>query len=107
MSELTSEEQRYYNELDELVTSGALEVQAVLGSQNFTSDEEIVALLESVKAGRPNLGEERATGNGPSARRQVRLPEHTNKALDEYANTHNTTPSEVMRQALEQFLVGA
>ncbi|WP_139738374.1 hypothetical protein [Actinomyces wuliandei] len=54
--------------------------------------------------GRPTLGHDHATGHGASARRQVRLPEHTNTALDAYATAHHMTPSAVIRQALEKFL---
>lgn len=61
------------------------------------------ALQAFRQAGRPRLG-----GNqhkiGRSPRRQVRLPDELNTALDSYAARHNIKPSEVMRQALSQFL---
>jgi len=40
----------------------------------------------------------------PPPRRQVRLPEHTNTALDTYAKTHGLTPSAVIRDALNAYL---
>ncbi|WP_235905295.1 ribbon-helix-helix domain-containing protein [Actinomyces marmotae] len=67
------------------------------------SDDELDAILR----GRPSLGRDRATGRGRSARRQVRLPESLNTALDDYAAAHNTTPSAVIRDALEAYLASA
>ncbi|MCL2849759.1 MAG: ribbon-helix-helix domain-containing protein [Micrococcales bacterium] len=60
--------------------------------------------LRAVFAGRPALGRTHATGHGPSARRQVRLPESTNAALDAYVAHNNTTPSAVIRDALTEYL---
>lgn len=59
------------------------------------------------RAGRPNLGNENATGKGRSPRRQVRLNTSTNKRLDEYAKAHGKTASEVIREALDDFLASA
>ena len=60
--------------------------------------------LRAIMRGRPSLGSTHATGKGASARRQVRLPERTNTALDDYATAHGMTPSAVIRQALDAFL---
>lgn len=56
-------------------------------------------------SGRPNLGSDHAQNKGRSPRRQVRLPEDVDNRLNEYAREHETTPSQVMRDAIEAYLV--
>jgi len=60
--------------------------------------------LDAILRGRPGLGQSHATGRGRSPRRQVRLPEHTNAALDAYIEKHGTTASAVIRDAVEAYL---
>ncbi|MDO4900211.1 gamma-glutamyltransferase [Actinomyces sp.] len=92
------------NELDILATEGRLRlIGDPLGGGDITDENELRAIM----SGRPTLGHARATGRGASARRQVRLPETTNTALDAYAAEHNMTPSAVIRQALDEFLASA
>lgn len=67
------------------------------------TDQGRFALEAFRRAGRPRLGESRR-GSGRSPRRQVRLPDELNAALDCYAVEHGVNPSEVMRQALARFL---
>jgi len=89
------------DELDALATDGTLRpVGEPEGGGALRGEDE----LRSVFAGRPALGHTHATGRGASARRQVRLPESTNTALDAYAAQHNTTPSAVIRDALAEYL---
>ncbi|SPT53703.1 Uncharacterised protein [Actinomyces bovis] len=97
-------DQAYYDQLDEDVTAGLIPTIARGAPRDGSriSDEELDAIL----GGRPNLGEARATGKGRSPRRQVRLPEATSDALDAYAAANGTTPSAVMREALEAYLQG-
>ncbi len=52
--------------------------------------------------GHPTLGESHAAGE--SARRQVRLPADLNQRLDSYTAEHHTSPSAVIRDALERYL---
>lgn len=100
----TEAEQAYYDQLDEDVTAGLVPTIARGTPRDGSriSDEELDAIL----GGRPNLGAARATGKGRSPRRQVRLPEATSDALDAYAAAHGTTPSAVIRTALEEYLQG-
>lgn len=71
-------------------------------------DEEAGRLAERAMrmAGRPSLGFPRATGRGGSPRRQVRLPQGLSDELDRYAEAEKTTPSEVIRRAVGEFLAG-
>lgn len=62
-----------------------------------------VALEAFRQAGRPRLDRSQHK-IGRSPRRQVRLPDELNTALDSYAVEHDVKPSEVMRQALSRFL---
>jgi hypothetical protein len=59
------------------------------------------------RGGRPGLGQERATGRGSSPKRQVRLPATLNARLDDYAASHDTTPSAVIRCALDDYFARA
>ena len=54
--------------------------------------------------GRPALGADRATGEGRSPRRQVRLDSRTNARLDAYAAQTVTSASQVIRDALDTYL---
>ncbi|WP_167203061.1 gamma-glutamyltransferase [Actinomyces respiraculi] len=94
----TEAEQAYYDQLDEDVTAGRIPIigRGTPRGGSRISDDELDAILQ----GRPNLGHDHATGRGRSPRRQVRLPEHTNNALDAYSAKHNTTASAVIRDAL-------
>ena len=97
----TDAEQAYYNQLDEDVTAGrvtAIHRGAPRGSRISDTD------LDAILRGRPGLGQAHATGRGRSPRRQVRLPEHTNAALDAYIEKHGTTASAVIRDAVEAYL---
>ena len=89
-------------ELDALATTGDLQPIGAPDGGGDLPDE--TALRAVFTGGRPNLGHEHATGRGASARRQVRLPEHTNPALDTYAAAHGLTPSAVIRDALNAYL---
>ncbi|WP_201288690.1 gamma-glutamyltransferase [Actinomyces sp. zg328] len=92
------------DKLDALANAGALRpIGQPLGGGDIADEDELRAIM----GGRPNLGSPRATGAGASARRQVRLPESLNTALDDYAAAHNTTPSAVIRDALEAYLASA
>ena len=88
------------DELDVLATDGALRPVGEPDGGGTLKDEDE---LRAVFAGRPSLGHTHATGRGPSARRQVRLPEGMNAALDTYAAQHGTTPSAVIREALDEY----
>ena len=102
---ITDAEQAYYAQLDEDVTAGRVPTIARGASRDGSpvSDTELDAILR----GRPNLGQDHATGTGRSPRRQVRLPERTSAALDAYAQAHDTTPSAVIRDAVEAYLATA
>lgn len=92
------------DQLAALAAEGKLRpVGQPLGGGDIVDEDELRAIM----GGRPTLGHDRATGRGASARRQVRLPEHTNTALDIYAAEHNTTASAVIRDALEAYLTKA
>lgn len=93
------------DELDALATAGALRPIGQPAGGGDLADER--ALRAVLTGGRPTLGHARATGRGASARRQVRLPEHTNTALDDYAAAHGMTASAVIRAALEHYLATA
>lgn len=101
----TDAEQASYDQLDEDVTAGRVPTIASGSRRDGSriSDVELDAILR----GRPNLGQTRATGVGRSPRRQVRLPEHTNAALDAYAAARGTTPSAIIREAVEAYLATA
>ena len=99
---LTEAEQAYYNQLDEDVTAGRV---PTIGRGTRRDGSRVSDTgLDAVLRGRPGLGQSRATGRGRSPRRQVRLPEHTNTALDAYAKTHGLPPSAVIRDALNAYL---
>ncbi|MCL3778502.1 MULTISPECIES: gamma-glutamyltransferase [unclassified Actinomyces] len=101
----TAAEQAYYAQLDEDVTAGRVPTIArgTRRDGSRISDAELDAILR----GHPSLGHDHATGAGRSPRRQVRLPEGTNAALDTYVAAHNTTASAVIREALEAYLANA
>ena len=98
----TDTEQAYYNQLDEDVTAGRIPAvgRGTRRDGSRISDTDLDAILR----GRPGLGQSHATGRGRSPRRQVRLPEHTNAALDAYIEKHGTTASAVIRDAVEAYL---
>ena len=102
---LTDAEQAYYDQLDEDVTAGRVPVigRGTRRDGSRIDDDE----LDTILRGRPNLGQDRATGTGRSPRRQVRLPESTNAALTAYAEAHGPTPSAVIRDAVEAYLATA
>ncbi|WP_407686957.1 ribbon-helix-helix protein, CopG family [Mycobacterium sp. HUMS_1102779] len=54
----------------------------------------------TLRMGRP-VGESR---RGSSPTRTIRLPAELNKRLDAYVSAEHTTPSEVMRHALDEYL---
>lgn len=54
--------------------------------------------------GRPTLGADHATGKGQSPRRQVRLDARTNARLDAYAAKTGTSASQIIRDALTNYL---
>lgn len=75
------------------------------GPVRFESAEEVARFIVSAHpGGRPNLGEDRAAGRGRSPRRQVRLPQDLNARLDDYARAQETTVSDVIRDALTDYL---
>lgn len=90
--QFTAAEQAYYSQLDEDVTTGRIGTvrRGTPRDGSRISDDELDAILR----GRP----------GRSPRRQVRLPESTNDALDAYVREHNTTASAVIRDAVEAYL---
>ena len=98
----TEAEQTYYDQLDEDVTAGRIPAvgRGTHRDGSRISDTDLDAILR----GRPGLGQSHATGRGRSPRRQVRLPEHTNAALDAYIEKHGTTASAVIRDAVEAYL---
>ena len=69
-------------------------------------DEEARRLADRTMrmAGRPALDSHRATGEGRSPRRQVRLPAELNEELDRFARQTDTTPSKVIRDALGEYI---
>lgn len=76
-----------------------------VGQAEFRDGSEMSeAQLREVFVGRTRLSGAPASGAGRSPRRQVRLPETTNTALDEYAAESGLSASAVIRLALEQFL---
>lgn len=63
----------------------------------FESAEELAQFIVNAHpVGRPNLGEDRAAGRGRSPHRQVRL--------DAYARAQETTVSDIIRDALTDYL---
>lgn len=54
----------------------------------------------TLRMGRP-VGESR---RGSSPTRTIRLPAQLNTRLDAYVSAEHTTPSEVMRRALDEYL---
>jgi hypothetical protein len=60
-------------------------------------------LVERSRGGRPPLDPAAAPGQR-SRVRQVRLPAQIDADLDTYAEQTNTTPSEVMRDAIKEYL---
>ena len=102
---ITEADQSYYNQLDEDVTAGRV---PTIGHGTSRDGSRISdADLDAILRGRPGLGQSHATGHGRSPRRQVRLPEHTNAALDAYIEKHGTTASAVIRDAVEAYLATA
>lgn len=68
-----------------------------------TGDYTVAGPLEmgaTLRMGRP-VGESR---RGSSPTRTIRLPAELNNRLDTYASAEHTTPSEVMRRALDEYL---
>lgn len=61
------------------------------------------ALLERVGVGRPSLAQN-AGVSGVSPKRQVRLPQPLSNKLDELAERQHRKPSELMREAVEEYL---
>lgn len=61
------------------------------------------ALLERVGAGRPSLAQD-AGISGVSPKRQVRLPQPLSNKLDELAQRQHRKPSELMREAVEEYI---
>jgi len=61
------------------------------------------ALLERVGAGRPSLAQD-AGISGASPKRQVRLPQPVSNQLDELAQRQHRKPSELMREAVEEYI---
>lgn len=57
-------------------------------------------LLDRVGAGRPSL----AGASGESPKRQVRLPAPLSNKLDELAERQHRKPSELMREAVEEYI---
>ncbi|WP_130840235.1 CopG family transcriptional regulator [Corynebacterium neomassiliense] len=80
---------------------------AVTALENTTTPSDTPEGREALdmfrRAGRPRLDGE-SSKKGHSPRRQVRLPDDLNSALDTYATRHNLSPSEVIRAALDQYL---
>ncbi len=62
------------------------------------------AFLAGMGVGQPNLGQTHAQGTGRSPRRQVRLPPDLNDRLDRYARAHGGNASEIIRDALGDYL---
>ena len=101
----TEADQAYYNQLDEDVTAGRI---PTIGHGTHRDGSRISDTdLDAILRGRPGLGQSHATGRGRFPRRQVRLPEHTNAALDAYIEKHGTTASAVIRDAVEAYLATA
>lgn len=75
------------------------------GPVHFESAEELAQFITNAHpGGRPNLGANHATGEGRSPRRQVRLPRDLNVRLDDFAKAQAVTPSDVIRDALTDYL---
>ncbi|MBZ8176202.1 ribbon-helix-helix protein, CopG family [Corynebacterium sp. 3HC-13] len=70
---------------------------------HYRTEESDTVLKEFAQAGRPTLGHTNS-GQGTSPRRQVRLPKNLSDALDRYALNHGMSASQVMREAITQFL---
>ncbi|MDU0348338.1 ribbon-helix-helix domain-containing protein [Actinomyces sp. MRS3W] len=102
---LTDAGQAYYDQFDADVTAGR--VPAIGRGTRRDGSRIADSELDEILRGRPALGQDHATGRGRSPRRQVRLPEHTNAALDAYVKKHGTTASAVIRDALESYLANA
>ena len=88
-------------ELDALATTGDLRP---IGAPDGGGDPPTRPPYEPSSPAAAPTSDTNATGRGASARRQVRLPEHTNTALDTYAAAHGLTPSAVIRDALNAYL---
>lgn len=91
------------NELSTWAESDAAIEALKLSDAPRDTEESRIALDAFQKAGRPRL-DGTSSGSGRAPRRQVRLPADLNRALDTYASEHNTTASEIMRQAISRFL---
>lgn len=75
----------------------------IAGDPDFALDAADLAELDRLRAGgRPSLSG--PSVSGPSPRRQVRLPVALDAALTRRAAAEGRRPSEIMRDALEQYL---
>lgn len=100
--DLTPAEQERWERLDRDVTTGRARR---VGAVHHRDGSPLAGVeLDAILRGRPSLGSSHASGQGRSPRRQVRLPEATNAALDAYARAHGLTPSAVIRDAVEVYL---
>ncbi|MEG8104706.1 gamma-glutamyltransferase [Actinomyces oris] len=96
----------YYDAYDEDIVAGHVKpVRTTLRTSpgSRVSDDE----LDAIFRGRPNLGENHATGAGRSPARHVRFSPATDAALAEYVRAHGTTRSAVIRDAVEKYLASA
>lgn len=89
------------DQLAELAEAGKLErIGSPLGGAIIANEDE----LRAVFSGRPSLGHTRATGQGRSPRRQVRLPQALNARLEVYTTAHQITASDFIREAVNAAL---
>lgn len=73
------------------------------GDPDFELDPADLAKLNKLReVGRPSLSG--TTGNGRSPKRQVRLPIDLDAELTRRAEAEQRRPSEILREALEQYL---
>lgn len=56
------------------------------------------------KAGRPNLGQNNATGAGPSRERRTRLPADLDARMSSYVKDHDITMAAFIRDAIKESL---
>ncbi|MDO5067642.1 MAG: hypothetical protein Q4D96_10220 [Propionibacteriaceae bacterium] len=102
MQGLTRAERDRWEQFDQDVTSGRVRRVGAVHHRDGSPLAETD--LNDILRGRPSLGSSHASGQGRSPRRQVRLSEATNAALDAYAAAHGLTPSAVIRNAVEAYL---
>lgn len=95
-----------FTELADWAESDESAATPALGT-TFHGDDAVRASREFLGRGRPTLGASRATGEGRSPRRQVRLDAETNARLDAYADQTGSTASEIIRAALQAYLPAA